>query len=239
MQNTKAVKFEEGVAFFSGEDRYLVPGQKVRIGVKAPWSCWSAWEVEDYSVLYQDELTGAIVVRRAATNGISVLSRTTMLDRESFAIEYCGIEVDGQMVFPGDVVVVYTFDGEFEAEYICAEDAHDLVRIRKISTGEIGAVSYDSLSKKVEPKEYVEIGEWVMINGEPYIVAMVGVDEWAMISAKSGNRFNDPEDGVIVHSCAGRVAIPKQTMLAQTDKVGAKVEFCGKIEILQCGVNDE
>ena len=238
MQNTKAIKFEEGVAFFSGEDRYLVPGQKFRFWWKA--CAGGEWiDVEDYSVLYQDELTGDIVVRRAATNGISVLSRTTMLDRESFAVEYCGIEVDGQMVFPGDVVVVSTFDGEFEAEYICAEDAHDLVRIRKISTGEIGAVSYDSLSKKVEPKEYVEIGEWVMINGDPYIVAMVGFYEWAMISAKSGNRFNDREVVVIDHSCAGRGVIPKQTLLNQTDKIGAKVEFCGRIGIFQCEVNDE
>lgn len=234
MQNTKAVKFEEGVAFFSGEDRYLVPGQKVRIGGKV-----YGLDVEDYSVIYQDELTGAIVVRRKATNGIAVLTRTAMLYRERVAVEYYGIEVDGQMVFPGDVVVVSTFDGEFEAEYICAEDAHDLVRIRKISTGEIGAVSYDSLSKKDEPKEYVEIGEWVMIDGEPYIVAMVGFDEWAMISPKSGNRFFDHEEVDMIHSGDGRWAIPKQTLLDQTDKIGAKVEFCGKIEILQCGVNDE
>lgn len=237
MQNTKAVKFEEGVAFFSGEDRFLVPGQKVRIGTKMPWACWSVWEVEDYSVIYQDELTGAIVVRRDAPSGFMVLPRASMIDRESFAIEYYGIEVDGQMVFPGDVVVVSTFDGEFEAEYICAEDAHDLVRIRKISTGEIGAVSYDSI--KLKNADVVEIGEWVMIDGEPYIVAMVGFNEWAMISAKSGNRFNDREEVDMIHCGAGRAAIPKQTLLNQTDKIGVKVEFCGKIEILQCGVNDE
>ena len=237
MQNTKAIKFEEGVAFFSGEDRNLVPGQKVRIGVKAPWSCWSVLEFEDYSVIYQDELAGAIVVRRKATNGITVLTRTAMLSRETVAVEYYGIEVDGQMVFPGAVVVVSTFDGEFEAECICAEDDHDLVRIRKISTGEIGAVSYDSIELK--NADVVEIGEWVMIDGEPYIVAMVGVDEWAMINPKSGNRFFDREEVGMIISGGGRGAIPKQTLLDQTDKIGAKVEFCGKIEIFQCEVNDE
>lgn len=232
MQNTKAIKFEEGVAFFSGEDRYLVPGQKVRIGGKM-----YGLDVEDYSVIYQDELTGAIVVRRKATNGIAVLTRTAMLYRERVAVEYYGIEVDGQMVFPGDVVVVRTNTDALDATFICAEDDHDLVRIREISTGEIGAVPYDSIELK--NADVVEIGEWVMIDGEPYIVAMVGFDEWAMISPKSGNRFFDREEVGMFHSGDGRWAIPKQTLLDQTDKIGAKVEFCGKIEILQCGVNDE
>lgn len=162
-----------------------------------------------------------------------------MIDRESVAVEYYGIEVDGQMVFPGDVVVVSTFDGEFEAEYICAEDGHDLVRIRKISTGQIGGVSHDALSKKADPNEYVEIGEWVMINGEPYIVAMVGVDEWAMIGANSGNRFFDSEKVDMITTDIGQWAIRKQTLLDQTDKIRAKVEFCGRIEIFQREVNDE
>ena len=234
MQNTKAIKFEEGAAFFSGEDRCLVPGQKIRIGWKARYG--SAWDVEDYSVLYQDELTGAIVVRRDATNGIMVLSRTSMLDRESFAVEYYGIEVDGQMVFPGDAVVVRTNTRVFDATFICDEGRDDVVRVRDAS-GEVGTVPYDSIELK--NADVVEIGEWVMIDGEPYIVAMVGFDEWAMIGAKSGNRFNDREDVVIVHSSAGRGAIPKQTLLNQTDKIGAKVEFCGRIEIFQCEVNDE
>ena len=236
MQNTKAVKFEEGVAFFSGEDRNLVPGQKVRIVVKAPWSCWSAWEVEDYSVIYQDELAGAIVVRRKATNGITVLTRTSMLSRETVAVEYHGIEVDGQMVFPGDVVVVRTNTRVFDAEFICDEGRDDVVRVRLVG-GEVGTVPYDSIELK--NADGVEIGEWVMIDGEPYIVAMVGFDEWAMISPKSGNRFFDREEVDMIHSGGGRWAIPKQTLLGQTDKIGSKVEFCGKIEILQCGVDDE
>ena len=236
MQNTKAVKFEEGVAFFSGEDRYLVPGQKVRIGGKMPWACWSVWEVDDYSVIYQDELTGAIVVRREETGGITVLSREWMLSRETVSVEYYGIEVDGQMVFPGDVVVVRTNTRVFDAEFICEEGRDDVVRVRAAS-GEVVTVPYYS----IEPKnaDVVEIGEWVMIDGEPYIVAMVGFDEWAMISPETGNRFFDREEVDMIHCGDGQWAIPKQTLLAQTDKVGAKVEFCGKIEIIQCEVNDE
>lgn len=234
MQNTKAVKFEEGVAFFSGEDRYLVPGQKIRIGRKS--RSQFEWQVEDYFVVYQDEVSGAIVVRGAEIRTIAVLPREWMLSRETVAVEYYGIEVDGQMVFPGDVVVVRTNTDAFDATFICDEGRDDVVRVRDAS-GEVGTVPYDSIELKTA--DVVEIGEWVMIDGEPYIVAMVGFDEWTMISAKSGNRFFDREDVVIIHSGAGRGAIPKQTLLNQTDKIGAKVEFCGRIEIFQCEVNDE
>ncbi len=235
MQNTKAVKFEEGVAFFSGEDRYLVPGQKVRIGTKMRGRV--DWDVEDYKVVYQDEVTGSIVVRGDATNGITALSRTSMLARGVVAVEYYGIEVDGQMVFPGDVVVVRTNTDAFDTTFICDEGRDDLVRVMRPETRVVGTVPYDSIELK--NADVVEIGEWVMIDGEPYIVAMVGVDEWAMISPKSGNRFFDREEVDIILSGGGRGAIPKQTLLDQTDKIGAKVEFCGKIEIFQCEVNDE
>ena len=224
MQNTKAIKFEEGVAFFSGEDRYLVPGQKVRIGGKV-----YGLDVEDYSVIYQDELTGAIVVRRKATNGIAVLTRTAMLYRERVAVEYYGIEVDGQMVFPGDVVVVRTNTDAFDATFICAEDDHDLVRIREISTGEIGAVPYDSIELK--NADVVEIGEWVRIGRDYYVIAMVEASKWALINVMRGGRFLDAEeDGLGVVD--GRWCVPKDVIIGQAEVVRENPEFLGKMKCI-------
>ena len=228
MQNTKLINFERGAVPFTGEDRLLVPGQRIKVGVKSRLR--PELEFEDYSVLLQDEVTGSIVARRLKTDSIVVIRRESVLD-SSITIYYYGTIVDEVMVFPGDVVLVSAFDGEFEAEYICAEDDHDLVRIQKISTGQIGIVSHDALSKKAEPNECVEIGEWVMIDARPYIVAMVDCESWALISAETGNRFFDPEATAQFVEATRSWGVKKDEIVKMAEKIGAEVEFCGKINV--------
>lgn len=228
MQNTKLINFERGAVPFAGEDRFLVPGQRVKVGVKS--GLRPELDFEDYSVLLQDEVTGSIVARRLTTEAIVVLRRESVLD-SSITMYYYGAIVDEVMVFPGDVVLVSAFDGEFEAEYICAEDDHDLARIRKISTGQIGVVSHDALSKKADPNEYVEIGEWVMIDARPYIVAMVDCESWALISAETGNRFFDPEATVQFVEVIGKWGVEKDEIVKRAEKINGKLEFCGKINV--------
>ena len=238
MRNTKQIRFDRDVEFFTGEDRFLVPGQKLRVGLSA---FAGVWEYEDYSVAYVDVVTGAVVVRRSGRNSIAVLTRECMLNRETVSVEYYGMGVDGQMVFPGDTIFVETTTGVFEAEFICDEGRVDVVRVLNREDNEVGMVPYDSVMVNNPQCQsgFVEIGEWVLLDGVPYIVAMVDCDSWALISIKNGNRFFDAEGSGVQGKGPGKWAVSKARIIEQADSASVDLQFCGKVDIINCEDSDE
>lgn len=226
MQNMKQIKFNRSEVQFTGEDRFLVPGQKIKVkhSIKG--------DHEDYVVILQDDVTGAIVARRSESGAIVLIPRERMVDKW-VEVYYHGIVVDDTLVFPGEVVLVFAFGGDFEAEYICPEPGHDLVRVRKISTGEVGTVSYDAISKKPAPKEYAEVGELVVLNDRPYIIALIDHECWALISIESGTRFCEIAQSVhVLLDDPGKFFVDKSEIVEMAERIGASAAFYGKINIL-------
>lgn len=205
--------------FMSGDMKYMVRGQK--------------FEYHRYDratvceVIVADQISKMIIARVPGTTTPAMIGIGSGDAKPVFS--FYGAAHNGGILFPGDEIVITEGELEFNGRFILKED--DDIRVFTEIEDEVVDVVVPAGSVSVKKPDYAEVGEWVRIGSDYYVIAMVEASKWALINVMRGGRFLDAEeDGLGVVD--GRWCVPKDVIIGQAEVVRENPEFLGKMKCI-------